>query len=53
MLPDQRIGVEATGIVARKGSFFAAMASLRRSGVYRQTPQGTLALWAAFALGLM
>ena len=31
----------------------AAMASLRRSGVYRQTPQGTLALWAAFALGLM
>jgi glycosyltransferase involved in cell wall biosynthesis len=38
---------------ARKGSFFAAMASLRRSGVYRQTPQGTLALWAAFALGLM
>lgn len=38
---------------ARKSSFVAAMASLRRSSVYRQTPQGTLALWAAFALGLM
>jgi hypothetical protein len=38
---------------AREERLFAAMASLRRSGVYRQTPQGTLTLWAAFALGLM
>lgn len=29
---------------------FAAAASLRRSGVYRQTPQGTLGLWAALLL---
>ncbi|HEY6631028.1 MAG TPA: glycosyltransferase family 2 protein [Rhizobiaceae bacterium] len=38
---------------AREGSLLRAMASLRRSGVYRQTMHGTLALWAAFALGLM
>jgi len=29
---------------------FAAAADLARSGVYRQTPQGTLGLWAALAL---
>ena len=38
---------------ARKSNLFTAMTSLHRSGVYRQTPQGTLALWAAIALGLM
>lgn len=38
---------------ARKSNLFAAIASLGKSGVYRQTLQGTLALWAAVALGLM
>ena len=38
---------------ARKGGLLARIASLRRSGVYRQTPQGTLALWAALAFRLM
>ena len=38
---------------ARQSGFFTAMASLRKSGVYRQTPRGTLALWAAVALKLM
>ena len=38
---------------ARKSNLFTAMTDLRKSGVYRQTPQGTLALWAAIALGLM
>lgn len=38
---------------ARKGGLVAAMSSLRKSGVYRQTPQGTFALWAATALRLM
>jgi glycosyltransferase involved in cell wall biosynthesis len=38
---------------ARTGNLFKAMADLRRSGVYRQTTKGTLALWAALACGLM
>ena len=38
---------------ARKRSLLASMASLRKSGVYRQTLKGTLALWAALASGLM
>jgi hypothetical protein len=38
---------------ARKRSLLASMASLRKSGVYRQTLKGTLALWAALAFGLM
>ncbi|MDQ2634787.1 MAG: glycosyltransferase family 2 protein [Pseudomonadota bacterium] len=38
---------------ARKENLLKATASLTRSGVYRQTPQGTLTLWAALALGLM
>jgi len=38
---------------ARRSSTFHAMASLRRSGVYRQTRGGTLLLWAAIAFGLM
>jgi glycosyltransferase involved in cell wall biosynthesis len=38
---------------ARKSKLPSAIAGLRRSGVYRQTPQGTLALWVALALGLM
>ena len=38
---------------ARKSSPLTAMTNLHRSGVYRQTPQGTLALWAALAIGLM
>ena len=32
---------------------FAAAAGLKRSGVYRQTPQGTLGLWAALVLRRM
>lgn len=36
---------------ARRGNPFAALLDLRRSGVYRQTPQGTLALWFAAAIG--
>jgi glycosyltransferase involved in cell wall biosynthesis len=38
---------------ARKGGLLTGVASLRKSGVYRQTPQGTLALWAALAFRLM
>jgi glycosyltransferase involved in cell wall biosynthesis len=38
---------------ARRGNRLAAMASLRKSGVYRQTGQGTLGLWLAVALRLM
>ncbi len=38
---------------ARKKSLIAALADLRRSGVYRQTPQGTLGLWTALAFRLM
>lgn len=38
---------------ARRGGPLQAMASLRRSGVYRQTVGGTLLLWGAVALGLM
>jgi glycosyltransferase involved in cell wall biosynthesis len=38
---------------ARQGNLLASMANLKRSGVYRQTPKGTLALWAALACGLM
>jgi glycosyltransferase involved in cell wall biosynthesis len=38
---------------ARKGNLPTSMASLLRSGVYRQTLKGTLALWAALAFGLM
>lgn len=38
---------------ARRSGLIHAMASLRRSGVYRQTLGGTLLLWAAIALGLM
>jgi glycosyltransferase involved in cell wall biosynthesis len=38
---------------ARKGRLPAAIRDLRRSRVYRQTPQGTLALWAALAFGLL
>lgn len=38
---------------ARRGGLFHAMASLRKSGVYRQAMGGTLLLWAAIALGLM
>jgi glycosyltransferase involved in cell wall biosynthesis len=37
---------------ARRSGPFKAMASLRRSGVYRQTMGGTLLLWAAIAFGL-
>ena len=45
--------IEALTLFARargERNLFAASASLRRSGVYRQTPQGTLALWAALVL---
>ena len=38
---------------ARKGELLSRIASLRKSGVYRQTPQGTLALWGALAFRLM
>lgn len=38
---------------ARSSNLPAAMASLRKSGVYRQTPQGSLAMWLAVAFGLM
>lgn len=38
---------------ARRSRLPGAVANLYRSGVYRQTPQGTLALWAALAFGLM
>lgn len=38
---------------ARGGNLIAAMASLHRSGVYRQTRRGTLALWLAVAFGWM
>lgn len=38
---------------ARTSNSVSALANLHRSGVYRQTPQGTLALWVAVALGLM
>jgi len=38
---------------ARAGKLVDAMANLRKSGVYRQSSQGTLALWLAVALGLM
>lgn len=38
---------------ARKSDLLSRIASLRKSGVYRQTPQGTLALWAALAFRLM
>lgn len=38
---------------ARKGNLLRGMADLSRSGVYRQTAKGTLALWAALAFGLM
>jgi len=38
---------------ARRGGPLQAVASLRRSGVYRQTVGGTLLLWGAITLGLM
>jgi glycosyltransferase involved in cell wall biosynthesis len=38
---------------ARHGNVFGALANLRRSGVYRQTPQGTLAMWAATVFRLV
>jgi len=38
---------------ARRSGPLRALASLRKSGVYRQTTVGTLLLWAAIALGLM
>jgi glycosyltransferase involved in cell wall biosynthesis len=38
---------------ARRGGPLHATASLRRSGVYRQTTGGTLLMWAAVASGLM
>jgi glycosyltransferase involved in cell wall biosynthesis len=38
---------------ARKGNPVTALASLRKSGVHRQTLKGTLALWASVAFGLM
>jgi glycosyltransferase involved in cell wall biosynthesis len=38
---------------ARNERLLPAMATLHRSGVYRQTLRGTFALWAAIALGLM
>jgi hypothetical protein len=38
---------------ARKSNLLSAMKYLHKSGVYRQTQLGTLALWAAVVLGLM
>jgi glycosyltransferase involved in cell wall biosynthesis len=38
---------------ARRAPLPAAVAKLWRSGVYRQTPHGTLALWLAVMFGLM
>lgn len=38
---------------ARKAGFPSSLAHLGRSGVYRQTPGGTLTLWAAVMLGKM
>ncbi|MEP9385688.1 glycosyltransferase family 2 protein [Mesorhizobium sp. KR9-304] len=52
LTPDAAASLELF-VRARRSSFFTAMASLRKSGVYRQTPRGTLALWAAVALKLM
>ncbi|MEW9806898.1 glycosyltransferase family 2 protein [Mesorhizobium sp. ZMM04-5] len=38
---------------ARQGNMLGAMARLRRSGVYRQTLQGTLGLWGAALFRLL
>lgn len=52
LTPDATSTLDAY-VRARRGGFFSAMANLRKSGVYRQTLRGTLALWAAVALKLM
>lgn len=52
LTPDARAAMDLFA-QARAGTVLTAMANLRRSGVYRQTLQGTLALWAACVLGLM
>lgn len=52
LTPDARAALDSF-FHARKAGLLRGLPGLRRSGAYRQTARGTLALWVAVAAGLM